>query len=110
VNNLEMSATASSSPVVIPNQYIVFYTTDADRVATNERLFFSSDSTIASSDSFSVVHEMDRAIAVTGISDAQYEELAQDPSVAKVIPVSAQSLLECEPSQTTHIMCHRTTK
>jgi hypothetical protein len=93
VNNLEMSATASSAPVVIPNQYIVFYTPDADRAATNERLFFSSNSSIASSDSFSVVHEMDRAIAVTGISDAQSEELAQDPSVAKVIPVSADKLI-----------------
>ncbi|GAX13400.1 hypothetical protein FisN_9Lh013 [Fistulifera solaris] len=81
-----MSTTASSAPVVIPNQYIVFYTLDADRAATNERLFFSSNSSIATSDSFSVVHEMDRAIAVTGISDAQSKELAQDPFVAKVIP------------------------
>ncbi|GAX29195.1 hypothetical protein FisN_28Lu053 [Fistulifera solaris] len=68
----------------IPGQYIVFYTPDADRIATNERLFFSN--TIASSDSFQVLQELEQGIAVTGITDEQYQEILQDKSVESVIP------------------------
>lgn len=79
---------STAANAIIPNQYIVFYTKDADREATNERLFFSTNSAIASSDSFSIVHEMDKAIAVTGITtEEQYQALVQDPFVEKVIPV-----------------------
>lgn len=91
-------------PVAVPKQYIVFYKKDADPVITNERLFFSPDSSIASSEDFRVVHEMRKAIAVAGISDEQYQELIQDPSVEKVSPVSPLRADEsrCFP------MCHTT--
>ena len=87
VHAIDDNSTAAN---IIPHQYIVFYTQNANREETNERLFFSSNSTIASSDSFSIVHEMEKAIAVTGITtEEQYQSLLQDPSVQKVIPVSA---------------------
>ncbi|GAX26484.1 hypothetical protein FisN_23Lh009 [Fistulifera solaris] len=70
---------------MIPGQYIVYYNEDADRIATNERLFFSSESTVASSDSFRVVRELQRAIAVAGISEEQVEVLTEDKGVKKVI-------------------------
>ncbi len=70
----------------IPGQYIVYYKEDADRIATNQRLFFSSG--IASSESFHVVHELKKGIAVAGITDEQYQELKQDKSVERVVPVS----------------------
>lgn len=75
---------------VIPGQYIVYYNDDAERSSTIERLFFSSTSAVASSESFRVVHELNRAIAVAGISEEQYEALKQDKSVQKIIPVSTR--------------------
>lgn len=82
---------AENESAAIPNQYIVFYKKDADPGVTSERLFFSANSSIASSDDFRVVQEMREAIAVAGISDEQYEVLRQDPSVENVIPVSARA-------------------
>lgn len=79
----------TNEPDAIPSQYIVFYKKDADPVASSERLFFSANSSIASSEDFRVVQEMSEAIAVAGISDEQYEMLREDPSVENVIPVSA---------------------
>jgi hypothetical protein len=74
----------------IPNQYIVFYKKNADAAAANERLFFSPDSKVASSEDFRVVVELREAIAVAGISDEQYQELLQDTAVEDVIPVSGR--------------------
>lgn len=85
---------AENEADVVPNQYIVFYAKDADIVATKERLFFSPNSSIASSDDFYVLHEMRKAIAVAGISKEQYQELIQDPSVETVIPVRVQRAKE----------------
>lgn len=79
---------AESEADVIPNQYIVFYKKNADAAAANERLFFSPDSSVASSEDFRVVHELRKGITVAGITDEQYEVLLRDPSVEKVIPVS----------------------
>jgi hypothetical protein len=81
---------AKKEPQLIPGQYIVYYNEDADRTATNERLFFSSESTVASSDSFRVVRELQRAIAVAGINEEQVEVLKEDKGVKKVIQVSAR--------------------
>lgn len=72
---------------VIPNQYIVYYKKNTDRVATNKRLFYSPTSSIASSNAFSVVHQMKKAVAVKGINEEQYQQLLQDPSVDRIIPV-----------------------
>jgi hypothetical protein len=63
-------AGAVDEDAIIPGQYIVYYKEDADRIATNQRLFFSSG--IASSDSFQVLQELELGIAVTGITDEQY--------------------------------------
>lgn len=61
---------------MIPGQYIVFYKKNADRTfATQQRR------------PFRIVLELRKAVAVAGISDEQYKELLQDPSVEKVIPV-----------------------
>ncbi|GAX25555.1 hypothetical protein FisN_28Hu023 [Fistulifera solaris] len=77
----------------IPGQYIVFYKQDADRIATNERLFFSSSSSsssssgsIASSDSFQVLQELEQGIAISGITDQQVQEILQDKSVESILP------------------------
>jgi hypothetical protein len=77
---------------MVPGQYIVYYNEDADRTATNERLFFSSESTVASSESFRVVRELQKAIAVAGISEELVAALKEDKGVKKVIQVSARRL------------------
>ena len=78
---------AADDDAIIPGQYIVFYAKNTDRIATNERLFFSS-SISSLDDSFQVVHALEDGIAVAGITDEQYQELLLDESVEKVIPVS----------------------
>ena len=86
---------ANNDVQVIPGQYIVYYNEDADRSATNERLFYSTESTVASSDAFRVVRELNSAIAVAGIGEEQYQLLKEDKGVKKVIQVSARW---CAPS------------
>lgn len=83
---------AAAAAPVIPNQYIVYYNKNADRAATNERLFFSPTSSVASSESFRVLHQMHKAIVVAGINEEQVQELLKDPSVLKIVPVSDRSL------------------
>lgn len=78
---------AVNKDTIIPEQYILYYKEDADRIATNQRLFFSSG-IASSSESFRVVHELKKGIAVAGITDEQYQELIKDKAVEKVIPVS----------------------
>jgi hypothetical protein len=110
---------AKNETTVIPNQYIVYYEKNADPVATNERLFFSSDSSVASSEDFRVVVEARRAIAIAGITDKQYQELLQDPAVAKVTPVSSNestvyasfcNIVRMHPLRFSHYSVSRTTE
>ncbi len=70
----------------IPGQYIVYYKEDADRIATNQRLFSSSES--ASSESVRVVYELEKGIVVAGVTDEQHQLLMQDKAVERVVPVS----------------------
>lgn len=78
---------ATDDNAIIPGQYIVFYAKNTDRIETNERLFFSS-SIESLDDSFQIVQELEDGVAVAGITDEQYQDLLQDESVEKVIPVS----------------------
>ncbi|GAX29196.1 hypothetical protein FisN_28Lh025 [Fistulifera solaris] len=68
----------------IPGQYIVYYKEDADRIATNQRLFSSSES--ASSESVRVVYELEKGIVVAGVTDEQHQLLMQDKAVERVVP------------------------
>lgn len=81
--------TTDTSGKAIPGQFIVYYKDDAEESATNKRLFFSPESTVASSESFHVVRELRKGIAVAGINDEQVQTLKKDKSVKKIIPVSA---------------------
>lgn len=75
----------------IPGQYIVYYKDNVDPTAANERLF-SSESAVASSESFHIVLELKNAIAVAGINDEQYQVLKEDEAVKKIIQVSVAFL------------------
>ncbi|GAX26535.1 hypothetical protein FisN_23Lu119 [Fistulifera solaris] len=72
----------------IQGQFIAHFKKDNDPNQANERLFYPYTSTVASSESFRVLHEYKNAIVVTGISEEQYQQVKEGKAVENIIQVS----------------------
>lgn len=96
VAKAENATTAESAndfiDMIIPGQYIVYYKQNVDRNAAKQRLFSSASP-------FRIIRELRKAVAVAGINSAQYQKLLQDPAVAKVVQVRADSCIQCHLSR-----------
>jgi hypothetical protein len=71
----------------ISGQYIVFFTEDSDKVATQQRLFARAEQQ-QESQSLQILAELRQGIAVDGLTEDVAKEWENDSAVARVVPVS----------------------